>query len=134
MKTCNRCKKSKSLDAFANRSAASDGKQRHCRSCHSEMMKAHYKAKPEVYAEKALAYRQTFMGWVRSYKARPCVDCGVQYHFAAMDFDHLGDKEFVLSSAWHKNRVEVEAEIAKCDVVCSNCHRIRTYNRRVNAT
>lgn len=49
-----------------------------------------------------------------------------------MDFDHVwGEKKFNLSSAAtgrHKIRI-IEEEIAKCDIVCANCHRVRTFTR-----
>jgi hypothetical protein len=44
-----------------------------------------------------------------------------------MDLDHLGDKEFNLSEAAGYGLRRVVAEIAKCEPVCSNCHRERTY-------
>jgi len=52
-----------------------------------------------------------------------------------MDFDHVrGDKEFTVSKAVQRAYAltlsRVRAEIAKCDVVCANCHRIRTERRR----
>jgi hypothetical protein len=51
-----------------------------------------------------------------------------------MDFDHLGDKEFTISNMKNVvSRERLEAEIAKCDVVCSNCHRTRTKERRLSA-
>jgi hypothetical protein len=48
-----------------------------------------------------------------------------------MDLDHVrGQKEFKVSEAvaraYGTNLARVRAEIAKCDVVCANCHRIRT--------
>ncbi len=49
-----------------------------------------------------------------------------------MDFDHLRDKKSKKSAVGlmamqeHSMKVILE-EIAKCEVVCSNCHRIRTY-------
>lgn len=48
-----------------------------------------------------------------------------------MDFDHVrGTKKFNISDAGAKNALEVIAEIDKCDLVCANCHRIRTEERR----
>lgn len=63
----------------------------------------------------------------------PCVDCGNKYHFVAMDFDHTGTDKLHNVSRLANNAVSIavlDAEIAKCELVCSNCHRIRTYIRR----
>ncbi|AJD82175.1 HNH endonuclease [Mycobacterium phage Cosmo] len=50
-----------------------------------------------------------------------------------MDFDHVrGVKEFNIGSYRTKSYSlqRIRDEIAKCDVVCSNCHRIRTHDRK----
>lgn len=70
---------------------------------------------------------------VRVIKDAPCLDCGGHFHHSAMDFDHRPDE----IKTWDINRlvtrnasiVAVMAEIAKCDLVCANCHRVRTWNR-----
>jgi hypothetical protein len=63
---------------------------------------------------------------------KPCMDCGVIYPAYVMDFDHVrGNKDFELSKA-SKREIslgKIMAEIAKCDLVCANCHRIRTFTR-----
>ncbi len=59
-----------------------------------------------------------------------CVDCGYKEHQAALDFDHIeerGEKSFNLAES--KSIDSAIKEIEKCEVVCSNCHRIRTYRR-----
>lgn len=61
---------------------------------------------------------------------RGCKDCGYRAHAEALEFDHLGNKEFSISWGRTNNWEKVLLEIAKCDVVCANCHRIRTANRR----
>lgn len=69
---------------------------------------------------------------VISAKDRPCADCEKSYPYYVMDFDHVrGDKKFNLSQATSHRRAlkAVEDEIDKCDVVCSNCHRERTFTR-----
>ena len=69
--------------------------------------------------------------WVQSLKTVPCSDCGNTYHPCAMDFDHVrGSKTGNVSHLASLKKERVLIEIAKCDVVCSNCHRLRTYRRR----
>lgn len=65
----------------------------------------------------------------------PCMDCGIQYPHYIMDFDHRPGtlKLFNIGSELsNMSSFEVlKNEIAKCDIVCSNCHRHRTYIRLV---
>lgn len=62
----------------------------------------------------------------------PCADCRQVFPYYVMDFDHLGDKAFNLggqeatSASWERLLAEVE----KCEIVCSNCHRVRSHERR----
>lgn len=62
-----------------------------------------------------------------------CKDCGYNKHAYVLDFDHLKDKEDGISEMLHRSLSwdRIKKEIEKCEVVCSNCHRIRTYNRRI---
>lgn len=73
------------------------------------------------------------VGYVNQLKSEPCMDCGVRYPPYVMDFDHRDplDKVASVSSLMTKGWAVVLAEIAKCDLVCSNCHRIRTHSRVV---
>lgn len=70
-----------------------------------------------------------FRCWISSLKAAACVDCGRNRPSVAMDFDHLQDKVIQITDMWSWSRPKVEAEIAKCDLVCANCHRERTVRR-----
>ena len=57
-----------------------------------------------------------------------CRDCGYKQHHVALDFDHvIGEKIINVCNA--KSIKQAKKEIRKCEVVCSNCHRIRTYKR-----
>lgn len=62
----------------------------------------------------------------------PCFDCGVRYPPYVMDFDHRNPEEKFSGLNLMKtySRTKVLEEIAKCDVVCANCHRERTNARR----
>lgn len=65
-------------------------------------------------------------------KENPCADCGGSFPAECMDFDHLPqyEKRFVISQGKSMPLEELLNEIAKCDLVCANCHRIRTNKRR----
>lgn len=64
-------------------------------------------------------------------KNKPCTDCGDWFEPCQLDFDHRPGEIKVngvgeLRNYAHKTLFE---EIKKCDLVCANCHRLRTYNR-----
>jgi hypothetical protein len=68
---------------------------------------------------------------VKKLKTVPCADCGVSYPYYVMDFDHR-DPETKIGNiskmkVWNKGKLL--AEVAKCDVVCANCHRERTHRQ-----
>ena len=61
-----------------------------------------------------------------------CADCGYNAHAEALDFDHRpGEvKSFNVSKGYQYAEAIALAEVAKCEVVCANCHRVRTAQRR----
>jgi formate-dependent nitrite reductase cytochrome c552 subunit len=83
-------------------------------------------------ARKAWLERQR--DYVRNLKTNPCADCHKIYPPCVMDFDHVrGKKKFNIARGLNKvSKDKLEAEILKCDLVCSNCHRIRTELRNTN--
>ena len=47
-----------------------------------------------------------------------------------LEFDHLGDKEFGIGAGFRDRSLQALLnEMAKCEVVCANCHRRRTATR-----
>jgi len=60
-----------------------------------------------------------------------CKDCGYNKHAIALDFDHLSDKKYNISDmvANGYSIESIEKEAGKCEVVCANCHRVRTKSR-----
>lgn len=66
---------------------------------------------------------------VESARNVPCMDCGGTFPSVCMDFDHRepSEKLFPLAAYRSKGYDAIRAELAKCDVVCANCHRIRTH-------
>lgn len=85
-------------------------------------------------------WRARIVLFLRQMKSQPCADCGGRFDPVCMDFDHRpGEvKLFNLGSTGKNSRGQsrpndierLRAEIAKCDVVCANCHRVRTFRKR----
>jgi hypothetical protein len=67
---------------------------------------------------------------IQEYKVKQgCKDCGYNAHHAALEFDHIADDKVANVANLMGQEKALWAEIAKCEVVCSNCHSIRTFNR-----
>lgn len=65
---------------------------------------------------------------------RSCMDCGIHYPYYVMDFDHRPDETKLFDISNINEIPSMDAlinEIEKCDVVCSNCHRHRTWSRLI---
>lgn len=134
MKFCSSCKQNKSLDRFNKNRHRKDGLQSTCRDCNRRSSKDYY-ASNKAHHRQVIKNRnqklrkenrQRLCDYLRSH---PCVDCE-ESDIVVLDFDHLRDKSFNISTmidghSWDK----ILAEIAKCDVVCANCHRRRTGQR-----
>jgi hypothetical protein len=81
------------------------------------------------------ARRQRWRDRLSELKDKPCQDCGGQFPHYALDYDHVRGRKVTNLSKLVNAAAEwgrIEAEIAKCDLVCSNCHRIRSWNRSKN--
>lgn len=65
-------------------------------------------------------------------KSVPCKDCGKTYPALCMDFHHKKGtiKKFTICESMQRNWEAILIEITKCDIICSNCHRIRHYNEK----
>ena len=66
-------------------------------------------------------------------ESTPCADCKECFPAVCMDFDHhRGDKTANVSRLVNEgySLERIEGEIAKCELVCANCHRVRTRDRK----
>lgn len=73
---------------------------------------------------------------VSDYKNKPCSDCGNFFPSYVMDLDHVRGQK-VMSIGANVKSLKMEdllSELEKCDVVCSNCHRLRTWITRKRLT
>lgn len=92
--------------------------------------KTYYDKNRSVFAERKRRYRQEAQALLRTMKDVPCADCGIQYPPYVMDFDHRPGETKLFNVASGPSRASMPAflrEVAKCDVVCANCHRERTH-------
>lgn len=90
------------------------------------------KGQKEKTSARTKSTRSIIRKFVKTYKENnPCHDCFQYYPSVCMEFDHLGDKKFNVSNFKKvtSSIIEVMKEMDKCDLVCANCHRIRTYKR-----
>ena len=95
----------------------------------------HYQNNRKYYIDKAHDYDSIIHAMLSQIKEEnPCHDCGIYYDAVCIDFDHVpGEKKLMNLSQFNQGSYsfdKVVEEIQKCDIVCSNCHRLRTKNRR----
>lgn len=138
-KICSKCYNSKDSSEFYQRKTNRPGKYYEiCKDCFRKRGREYYHQNHERQLKLALLrkkmYRQERKLWLEKLKDRPCKDCGVKYPPYVMDFDHKDAKIKVASISWMalhntSNLEVIKLEIKKCDLVCSNCHRIRTHQR-----
>lgn len=111
-----------------------DGYQSICKTCRAADDRIRYENDPKRHLEVREARRAKLLAWARQLKAdTPCSDCGFKFHPVAMQWDHIStNKEVNVSDAVRKGfgKARILAEIAKCELVCANCHAIRTWRRR----
>ena len=91
---------------------------------------AYYAANREREIERVTRRQAATTAFLRELREVPCADCGNRLAGHQMDFDHRdpSTKSFNLCSgrATLKSHTQILAEASKCDVVCANCHRLRT--------
>lgn len=131
-KRCTRCGLERPLTYFHRRGKR--GYQVWCKTCRSEYDHDHWAADSERQLAIRRARKRGLAVWLWEMKrGKPCADCGQSFHPVAMHWDHTGtDKVINISRAvnhgWTRERILLE--LAKCELVCSNCHSIRTYTRK----
>jgi len=129
MKICTKCKISKKLTSFGIRKDIKCGRTSRCKKCLGLYAKSHYLNNKNYYIDKAKEHKEKYRQKIRELKDKPCTDCKVKYPYYVMDFDHKKDKKFTIARAWCRSWKKSLDEIKKCDLVCANCHRIRTQKR-----
>lgn len=132
-KRCPKCFQEKAASEFPRRRSNIYSPGSYCLECQRVYSRAHYRSNKEKHnarrrvhqREYALRNRQLISRW---FVGKSCVDCG-NHNPLVLEFDHVrGKKAYDISTmlragfAWER----VLEEIAKCEIRCANCHRIKT--------
>jgi len=163
-KICSRCGDRKILEEFVKDKNRPDGRASRCLLCERERVKAWGKtprgkaynssynaSRPKApkqsydrsryendrakFIAKAQRHYEEKSAFIDSLKSHPCLDCERSLPPVCMDFDHVrGVKKFKISRMVTCTQEVILAEIAKCDLVCANCHRLRTDARMAKST
>ena len=137
MKVCNKCNVNKPASDFFRKSKTKDGLQNSCKECASKYGKSWYlkntKRHKRNTRENRIKQASINKEFILNYlQGKSCKDCGYNKSIIPLEFDHLQNKRNEVS-VMISNGYSLEAiqeEINKCEIVCANCHRIRTELRR----
>ena len=81
--------------------------------------------------ERSMKQYKKYRDFIDNYKIeRGCTDCGYNKYACALQFDHIGTEKNISISQCH-NIEKIKKEIELCELVCANCHSIRTENRGI---
>ena len=136
-KWCHACQRTLDIGCFSFKYQDRGVRQSCCRECARQASRKYYLLdRAKHIARVALnksRYRARNRDFVRAILAQSsCTDCGMT-DFAVLEFDHRADVRKVGNVSGLVSRAvsrrSMEAEIAKCDIVCANCHRRRTATR-----
>jgi hypothetical protein len=130
MDICKKCNRSLPIERLVKDKNAVKGYRSTCLECLSFYRKTQRKYRPRKNALPRNA--QINKDYLDNLRDVPCLDCGNRFPPCAMDFDHINEKAFSIMSHYRDKTIEELAiEVAKCEIVCACCHRIRTHARRM---
>lgn len=78
-------------------------------------------------------YQREKRAWLQTLKeGKPCISCGTEYHPAAMQWHHRdpSKKTSEVSRLASYSKARILEEIAKCDLMCANCHAVETHTKQ----
>ena len=134
MKICSDCSTWKAGEEFHRKG---DSLQSKCISCQRAYHRLYYQQNKSRFIAKNRRnknrQRQRLRAILLGIKQQPCQDCGGTFHPWLMELDHREgtNKKAAVANLVSKGCTDARLleEMDKCDVVCANCHRMRTYCR-----
>lgn len=123
-KVCTKCKRELPIENFHWRDKAKGTRRSECKDCHNQHMRNSYNEKKKSVQELKIGLK--------------CAKCGDNRSYV-LDFHHIDPsikKEDVSQMLInHRSLEDIQKEIEKCIVLCSNCHRefhYLNYNNGIN--
>lgn len=123
MKKCNSCQKDKEDSDFNKCASKPGGLSNKCKECNKNYLKNHYDNNKRYYLDKNNRRKLNIRKYILSKKIE-CVKCG-ESHAACLDFHHKENKTINISEIflWMWSVKRIDSELAKCEILCANCHR-----------
>lgn len=120
-KRCGLCKEQLDLDKFYRDKSGSGGYSSRCKPCDN--------ARKALKENAATRNKQSL---IRHVKNHPCERCTLSWPSYVMQFDHLPEheKRFEISGYRNAPLTDLALEIAKCQLLCANCHAVVSHERR----
>jgi hypothetical protein len=127
-KRCSTCHKTRLLKFYCYNKSKKDGLSNICKDC-TKIYNHNDRERSDARINERRRKNRLLLAKLK--EDTPCYDCGQYFQACVMDFDHVrGEKIKCVSRMLNYSQYNLRLEIAKCQIVCSNCHRIRTYNRK----
>jgi len=95
-------------------------------------VKVRYNLRDHITKKKLLNSRKKIINRYKLLKG--CQLCGYKKHFSALEFDHISRSSKIKAismlikegNSWKM----IKEEVKKCMLLCSNCHRLKTYENK----
>ena len=136
MKVCTKCNREKPIINFAYKNKSKKIWQSWCKDCQRIYNQLHYQTNSTQHKANVASRKQRIKAYVDEYlMGQSCVDCG-NNDYRVLEFDHVSGTKISAVKTMVYNGLSVKTinkEIAKCEIRCANCHRIRHWEQRNNA-
>jgi hypothetical protein len=136
-KYCRGCRSNLEVEKFGVNLCKRDNLQSLCKICDSQYHADWYVTNKEKQKARIKDNKRKKTEWLESYKKTlKCAECSENRWFV-LEFHHTdpSQKEFPIAhmNAKGASIKRTLKEIAKCEVLCANCHRARHYNEKIGS-
>lgn len=123
-KKCSKCGKRKPITEFNRHAQTRDRLRPECKKCFGEASRAYREARSDIRREQRMARQEDNRRLILTAKGDRCQRCSGRFPPYVLEFHHRDprEKSFNITPSRHM-AARVLQEIAKCDVLCANCHR-----------